>query len=640
MADYLLGGSSESIYQGVDYTTMSPSYYTSPIKGHNPTITSLGASLDPRTANQLGAVNLALNPGVKHIEVQGLTPDVFQSIPDQHLDEIRRQAKLAGAQLSLHGQLAEASGVGEGGFTEENRLGAEKTMEESVMRGHKLDPKGNISVTFHTSASLPDLKPHIKTKDGTIEQGLYIINEESGQITMIKPEKRYFPEEERKEGEKFKGDEIKFEAKKELERRNEETWTETLSGINRYAEFGEDVMDRFQSQILQLGPGVSREELPEKKKQIEKVIQNVTKAMAQGDDGKKTLQAIKTQLGPNYEEAVDDAERAITHSQIYFRDSYRNMKSLFDKAWKNTKNDSDREKLKQYAEEVAPLVKKGIQTDPAQLNQLGEIVQKGLKTLSDLKETPQMWQPLDEFTLEKSSQTFANVAEKAYDEFGSTAPIINIENPPANQALSSGEDLKKVVEKSREELQKSLIKNKGLSKSQAKSVAENMIGATWDVGHINMMKKKGYTDKDLLEQTKAVAPLVKHVHLSDNFGLEHTELPMGMGNVPLTGMMKELKKAGFEGKQIIEAGNWWQHFAEHGGGNPFKPSIEAFDSPIYTMASGPSWSEAGTFGHYYSGHGAVNPPIHHNTYGAGFQNMPVELGGEIPGGDRGRFAGS
>ena len=166
-----------------------------------------------------------------------------------------------------------------------------------------------------------------------------------------------------------------------------------------------------------------------------------------------------------------------------------------------------------------------------------------------------------------------------------------------------------------------------------------MIGATWDVGHINMMRKKGYSEKDVIKETKEIAPFVKHVHLSDNFGLDHTELPMGMGNVPLKPMVDEIKKQGFKGKEIIEAGNWWQFFSTQGGGNPFLPSLEGLNSPIYAMSEGPGWANTSYMGAYFSGHGPVNTPIHHQTYGAGFQNMPVELGGEIAG-DRGRFAGS
>ena len=178
-----------------------------------------------------------------------------------------------------------------------------------------------------------------------------------------------------------------------------------------------------------------------------------------------------------------------------------------------------------------------------------------------------------------------------------------------------------------------------MSSGKAENVAKQMIGATWDVGHINMMRKKGYSKKDVIKETKEIAPFVKHVHLSDNFGLDHTELPMGMGNVPLKPMIDEIKKQGFKGKEIIEAGNWWQFFSTQGGGNPFLPSLEGLDSPIYAMSEGPGWANTSYMGGYFSGQGPISPPIHHQTYGAGFQNMPVELGGEIPG-DRGRFAGA
>ncbi|MFH1358990.1 MAG: TIM barrel protein [archaeon] len=624
-----------SIYQGVQYTTASPTYFTPPISGYQRSLGSIGSALDPRTGNQLGAVNIALNPGVKNIEVQGTMAQSWESVPDPHLDEIRRLAKFGGSNLSLHAPIVEASGIGEGGFTEDKRIASEKQIESAYLRGHRLDPTGNISVTVHSTAELPDLRPHamITTKEGKrepMEQGLYVVNEESGQINMIKPEKRYFPE----PGEEFTGKEIKFQANKELDRRNEEQWTETLSGVNRYAEFGDESLERLRREIQYSRPEARRGEIS--KKEMNEVIYNISEKMAEGGDA---LEKFKKQ-GDEFREIFDEAEKLITHSQIYYRDSYRNMKSLFDKAWNNTKSEKDKEKLKEFANWARPFVEEGkIQTDPGKLKQLGQVVTRGLKTLNELDDTPKMWQPLDEFAIKKSAQTFANVAESGFNKFGQTAPILNIENAPANQGLSSGEDLKKLVQKSREQLVKNLQDHKGMSKSVAENTAKKLIGATWDVGHINMLKKKGYTDKEIVKQTEIIAPFVKHVHLSDNFGMDHTELPMGMGTVPLKEMMDKLKKVGYKGKEIIEAGNWWQFFAEHGGGNPFKPSIEAFNSPVYAMAYGPGWSQSGGFGAYYGGGGPINPSVHHNLYGSGFQNMPVELGGEIPG-DRGRFAGN
>lgn len=590
----------ETIYQGSDSLFM-PKYYKS--TDYQMSASEIGLSIDPRTANQLGEVNSKINPGVKHIEVQGVTPGVMESVPEQHLDEIRRLMKLTGVQPSLHGPVVEASGVGEGGWTEENRLGAEKQIESAVLRGHKLDPNGNISVTLHSTAALPELTSTIK-KDGKEElSGLYIIDAESGKIAPIKPEKRYFPE----EG-KFEGKAYEFDAKKEIKKINNDQWTEQLSGINRYAEFGEESLRRVESEIKD-----------------EKLLSQI---------GKLNVEKIKDE---KEKQLIVDIQRQLNHGHIYLRDSYRNMKNLFDKAYTNS-TPEDRKKLDSFAQWAAPKIKNGFENDVESVHQLREIVEKGLRTLGSMKKTPEIFKPLNEFVIDKSAETFANVAQSTYEKFGSSAPIINIENPPAGGGLSRAEDLKKVVEASREKLVKNLSE-KGISSGQAKQIAEKMIGATWDVGHINMLRKKGYSEKDIIKETERIAPFVKHVHLSDNFGLDHTELPMGMGNVPMKEIMQKLGEKGFEGQKIIEAGNWWQFFSEHGGGNPFKPTIEAFDSPIYAMKEGPLWSQSGAYGSYFSGHGPVNPSVHHRIYGAGFEALPMELGGEIPG-DRSRFSGS
>jgi hypothetical protein len=281
------------------------------------------------------------------------------------------------------------------------------------------------------------------------------------------------------------------------------------------------------------------------------------------------------------------------------------------------------------------MIKTGVEQDP---QILAEVVEKGVRVLGDLKNTPQLWKKMNDFAIEQSAKTFGNAAATAWKKFHDSAPVLSIENPPAGGGLSRAEDLKRVIEESRKIAIENL-KKEGLSSGEAKQAAEKLIGATWDVGHINMIRKMGFSEKDVIKEAEKIAPFVKHVHLSDNFGLDHTELPMGMGNVPLKEVMKKLGEKGFEGKKIVEAGNWWQHFAEKGGGNPFKPSLEGMNSPIYSMGPSAYWSTPPGFGAYYSGHGIINTPTHHRLYGAGFENLPMELGGEIPG-DKGRFAGS
>ena len=604
----------ESIYPGVEYTSAMPSHYTEPIANYQANIATLGMAMDARTANQLGELNTKMNPGAKTFEVQGISGQTMESIPNQHLDEMRRLAKLTGVEPTLHGPLLNASGVEREGYTDEQRIGVEKQMESALLRAHKLDINGNIPVTFHSSANLPEFAPHTMKDGKKVEEGVFIIDQDTGQIGQIRKEKRFLPE----EGE-FTGKRLPFDTTRELERRNKENWLSQLSRVGHNVQFGENAIDRVRNRAAGEGkPLISYDELTK----IQKIdIDEIT------DEADK--------------KRIIEYQGELDYGHVYLKESYRNLRDLFDKSWSAAKEGNlikEQEKLKKYADWTKDKIKKDFENDPRQIEKLRSVVDRGLRTLSTIKTTPEVFKPLREFAIEKSAETFANVAESAYNEFGSKAPIVSIENPPGGEALSTGQDLRTLVVKSREQLAKNLSA-KGMSRGQAKDVATKMIGATWDVGHINMMRKKGYSEKDIIKETKKIAPFVKHVHLSDNFGLDHTELPMGMGNVPLKPMINEIKKAGFDGKQIIEAGNWWQFFADKGGGNPFLPSIEAFDSPIYSMKEGPGWANTGVYGAYFSGHGAINPPIHHNTYGAGFQTLPIELGGEIPGGDRGRFAG-
>jgi hypothetical protein len=151
-----------------------------------------------------------------------------------------------------------------------------------------------------------------------------------------------------------------------------------------------------------------------------------------------------------------------------------------------------------------------------------------------------------------------------------------------------------------------------------------------------MLRKYGYSEEEIVKETEKVAPYVKHVHLSDNFGFEHTELPMGMGNVPLKEMMKKLGEKGVKAKKVIEAASWWQHFKTP----PFQEVLEAVGSPVYSMKMAPYWNQAaGLQEGYFSGYGQMLPQINYETFGAGFSQLPQELGGQIPGAKGGRMSG-
>ena len=111
-----------------------------------------------------------------------------------------------------------------------------------------------------------------------------------------------------------------------------------------------------------------------------------------------------------------------------------------------------------------------------------------------------------------------------------------------------------------------------------------------------------------------------------------------MGEVPIKAMLKELEKAGFSGKKVIEASSWYKDFKV----SPHPYVLEALGSPLYGMTMPPFWNQVrGTYGipfGYPMGYGLMLPEQHFSIYGAGFSTLPIELGGKVP--KTGRFAGT
>ena len=72
---------------------------------------------------------------------------------------------------------------------------------------------------------------------------------------------------------------------------------------------------------------------------------------------------------------------------------------------------------------------------------------------------------------------------------------------------------------------------------------------------------------------------------------------------------------------------------------PMMESFRHFGSPLYPIKAAPFWNQASdAVGGYFSGVGPTNPEIHHSIYGAGYSNLPIELGGQMAG--RSRIGGS
>ncbi|MDP3987458.1 MAG: TIM barrel protein [Nanoarchaeota archaeon] len=592
------------IYQGGYSSLKPPSGWTSDnyIKAGD-----LSMTTDPRNANILQEVSSKLSAGLKNIEVTAIQPEILDAIPNEQLKEVRRLAKLTGIDVSMHGPLIEASGITQQGFNEVERESAERKIAHALIRSRELNPDGNIPVTFHSTNGAPGsqlLPPSERGKEDGNYRRMVAVNRENGKAILLEPEVEYRPGGEIRETKRLPED--------RLDSANHTEWKNSIFQVEVQRENAERILQDVHPLIIA--------------------------RFAQVESGKIS----SSELSPQEREQM----RKVSSAFEFIDQARQSANSLFSKAHEIAKADKDNEKIKilqeiskRYGDQIGIKKEGDKESMDIEAYYNPKIYSDALHDLTRSLEKfpPKTYITAEDFVVGKSSQTYGNAAFKAFQEFkGKNVPIMVIENPPAGAGLSTGEDIARIVQASRDQFVNVAVKE-GMSDDEAKRQAEKLIGATWDVGHINMLRGQGYSEKDIIKETETVAPYVKHVHLSDNFGMEHTELPMGMGNVPLKEMMDKLGEKGFEAKKVIEAASWWQHMKS----SPFQESLEGIGSPVYQMDMAPYWNQAGgLYQGYMSGlDGAWLPQTNYETFGTSFSRLPKELGGNTQQGQGNRMSG-
>jgi sugar phosphate isomerase/epimerase len=591
----------KNIYQG-SYSSFSPSYGAG-ISSYHVGAGSLGLTTDPRTANIIADASTKFSSGVKHTELALVSPEIFDSVPKQHLKEVNQLAKLIGAEVSIHAPVMDASGISQQGYSEANRRASEIKMSEIIERSHELNPDGNVKVNFHSAEGVPGTEwsklPDAKKDFQGEANRIIAVDKESGRLIPLEKDTKYYPDG------KTGGIMIKTHTPEEnLNNQNVVSWDNSINQIIFTKERADELLRKNEFQIRHL-------------------LNDLNEAKKMGKE-----EEILGKLDPIQRTAYMD----LGTINSYLAEVHKNANNLFSKAYEYGTDEQKKKLL-----EVSKNYKKELDENKGNLLGESQAMRKLLFELKDEELAPNQFVPVDKFVIEKSSQTFGNSAFNAYKKFGDKTPIMLIENPPAGFAVSTGEDLKNLVQESRKQFAKKVVEEKGVSEREANKIAEKFIGATWDLGHINMLRKHGLSEEDVIKETEKIAPFVKHVHLSDNFGFEHTELPMGMGNVPMKEIMGKLGEKGFEAKKIIEAGNWWQHFRS----SPIKESLEGMGASFYTSNIAPYWNQSiGLQQGYLGGYGMLLPQTNYDMFGAGFSRLPAELGGSVQtGGAGGRMGG-
>jgi len=637
----------ESFYGG-GVSSLSPDYGN--FVGYRMSAENLGFPGSPQTANQLGEAVNALKQGVKAFEVSMVVPDTTEVIPKQHFEEMRALMKLSGVKPSVHGPVVDASGFTDKGWGgDDGRLDNERRMFDAIEKAHILDPKGNIPIVFHSSNGAPgaEWRPGKKEwgEDEFVMEKGAMINRETGQSQMTKREYKFRPEvpELLEKGGVIEKGRVRhiegrpagklFSAEGSIDAANNAEWENRLIEVAQMNKHAEEIM------------GSAAINLPEYYHSAV-IASTEDKLIYELDDNGNIVKQLpwfdaETNQKADYNQ--------IRKAGLFLENAELSFNAAFHQAYKYG-DDNQKKKLKKLAEEyseekrrvseILPIGDKmaGVNIwSPVKRKKLLDESLNKLKHLTDPSyggKVPGVFQESTAFAMDKASETFGSLAMKSYDKFGGSAPVIAIENMFQGFAFSRAEDLKPLVEKSRVKFVDKLIKEKGMSKGKAEKIAEKQLGVTWDVGHLNILKKKGFTDEDIIKQTKLISEdksMVKHVHLTDNLGFADSHLAPGMGNLPLKGILEELEKTGRLGemRKIVEAGAFVQHFKK----SPHPWTMSALGSPIYGMKNAPYWNQVmDVQGSYFGGYGTVNPNIHHTYFGAGFTTMPVELGGQEAGG--------
>jgi sugar phosphate isomerase/epimerase len=634
-----------TFYEGARYG-LEPKYEKnsgsmSPFLGYNLPASAFGFPTNPQTANQIDAVSKKISTGAKTIEVSGVSigggpaMDLIDNIPKQQFKEIARLKKLAGVDLTFHGPLVEPTGVSRQGWEESQRKHVERQMFSAVDRAADLGK--NTVVTFHASNGLPEPETYEYVNGKPVLKEVFVVDERNGRFQQIGLPKKDF----------LTGETLT--PYEEVKKQNKESWFKQLQGVSFHANQGADVVERALGG-RELRDPQAQLQLQNLKEEVDKEkLVAIYKDYLAGNE-KKITEALPNK---DFGESLISTMQEIAHGDIYLRDAYGELRNLYNVAYDAAQRDKDNKdseissnakeaikKLDRFKQEMAPHLK-DIE-DPTKIEAFGREIVRGVNILRSIT-PPRTLTPLRDFALDKASDTFGNVAFDAYKKYKGEAPIISIENPPVGMGMSSGNDLRDLVKASHDKFIARATKE-GMSESAAREQAEKLIGVTWDVGHINMMRKHGAQDKQILEQTEKVAPFVKHIHLSDNFGLEHTELPMGMGNVPIKEheeiLKKQFDKKFKDIKQIVETGAWFRNFNNV---TPFAETLEAFGSGVsglYPMKMAASWNATrGGTSPYFTGYGRMLPDVNFSTYGAGFSSLPAELGGQVAG-SRNRLSGA
>jgi len=648
-----------------------------------------GTSTDPRIVNQLAELENKIKMGYPSIEVQTATVQQWASIPNVIWEEIARKAKINRVELTLHAPFSierfgefpvitglEQKGPGTLAISEPSINKVSSELKEILNTAANLGKiyGENIKVTMHLTSGIqsalwdktyeeelknylrknPDKFEEIKntllelgviTKDeyqrikdpNDLPSWVYAVNltlaTETPYGYVVEDlanimDRRYLIQRLEAIREKIRKGTIEETIVDEIKRRNELYWNKILTDINNiFYRLSRD-LNNIES-LASTYPFTSGElitHLENFRSQLSIISEYLDNVMYYL---KKEGKAENLKYTIEFYNKINEIKNKIEDFEKKINELYKNYKDLSDlelrskmvELLKNEKIVNDIKDLivgngrimfNLALEEINVNKPSIVKPFPeVAIDSAVEVVKKGVeKFLEDVKK--------DKEKLENIDKVF---------------PKLFFEHIYPGDIGTRPDELIKFINKSRKALIETIekypeIKEKIVEKyGSLEKFAEEVIGVTLDVAHMEMFEAYGYKKEDIIEWIRKLKPYIKHIHIAEPKMGRDVHIPLGMeGNETIKAELEELKDLlAKEGITVVhEIGGWYAgRFGEQFGSEYTYFLYRTLPEGMYSVSS--IYSPAPLSTYYEIAQFSGMPTIF--DYTTGFLSIPLDLGG-------------
>ncbi len=495
--------------------------------------------------NMLKNIQGAVNSGVRLIEFASLgrygAARNF-GLSSSMISEVRRIAKFNNIKINVHvSPYITISGFDNRGFSPEVRNQAIREVKATIDFAYAVD--AGLLVLHPNSFPRPVSDVNFEFRESIIRT-YYLVDPRSEQIIAALSEQDavFIPQQARKGNPLWLLD------------RNRQPLLDSLDGkpIPRLAT---DANGRIRGEEVSFGEFIRREK--KQGKSINEIVKDFLYLQRAGEVNRVYLSLVHA------EKSLSDAQARRDRLQESLQ-YYRNLNGTLspEERWRLERSIQDSLNSQGISvpadiRSVVSLLEDELQANQRIIEASRQSLAQGWPQLSQVIEGLRQIRLLEEHGLEIISEAIAELGEYCLSKDDANPIRLTIENLALPQMFgSSTSELLQIIETSRKKLTLRL-QERGYGSSEGKRLARELIGATLDIGHLNLFRQHYHSDAfnkwmilEVRELSKSGA--IYNIHLSDNRGIDDSHLRISEGTVPIKEVLRILSDDDYKGYVVVE----------------------------------------------------------------------------------------